>query len=57
LRFTETGDARFRKNLAAQTGFNANLTGCNWRGGVDEALYVNLSAAGTVDVTIMYNEE
>jgi len=57
LRFTKTGTAHFRKNLAAQTGFNANLIGCNWRGGEDEALYINLSANVVVDCTILYQEE
>ena len=57
LMFTTTGTAHFTKNLAVQTGFNANLIGCNWQGGVNEVLYVNLDAAVNVDVTIMYQEE
>lgn len=57
LRFTTTGTARFKKNLAAQTGFNASLIGCNWRGGTDEALYINLSTKGVIDCTIFYQEE
>jgi len=55
LRFA-TGTARFKKLLAAKTGFIVNLIGCNLEGGVDEALNVNLSAAGTVDVTVLGDE-
>jgi hypothetical protein len=57
LRFTITGTAHFKKCLAPQTGFNANLIGCNWVGGKDEGLYINLSADGYVECTIMYMEE
>jgi hypothetical protein len=57
LRFTATGTAYFKKNLAPQTGFNANLIGGNWLGGKDEGFYINLSADGSVECTIMYMEE
>jgi hypothetical protein len=57
LRFTTTGTAHFTKYLAPQTGFNANLIGCNWVGGKDESFYINLSADGSVECTIMYEEE
>ena len=55
LRFA-TGTARFKKLLAAKTGFIMNLVGCNWEGAVDEALNVNLSATGTVDITVLGDE-
>jgi hypothetical protein len=57
LRFTTTGTAYFKKYLAPQTGFNVNLIGCNWVGGKDESFYINLSANGSVECTIMYEEE
>jgi len=56
LRFTATGTGRFRKNLVSGGGWAANLLGANWLGGTDEGLYVNLGAAGTVDVTVIYEE-
>lgn len=55
LRFG-TGTARFKKTLAPKTGFIMNLKGCNWEGGVNEALNINLSGAGTVDVTVLGQE-
>lgn len=55
LRFA-TGTARFKKLLAAKTGFIMNFIGCNWEGAVDEILNINLSAAGTVDVTVLGDE-
>lgn len=57
LRFTSTGTARFQATLAAKTGFLVNLIACNWEGGDNEDLYVNLSAAGTIDVTALYTIE
>jgi len=56
LRFTTTGTAHFKKNLVSGGGWALNLIGSNWQGGVNEALYVNLSAAGTVDVTLLAEE-
>jgi len=56
LRFAAAGTARFKKTLAANTGFIINLIGTNWEGAADEVLYINLSAAGTVDVTVMKDE-
>lgn len=55
LRFA-SGTARFKKTLAAKTGFIVNLLGANWEGGADEALKVNLSATGAVDVTVLGEE-
>jgi hypothetical protein len=52
LKFAAGGTARFKKLLAAKTGFVVNLVGCNWEGTADQALIINLSAAGTVDVTV-----
>lgn len=56
LRFTAGGSAHFKGALASGGGFAINLIGCNWLGGVNEILYVNLSAAGTVDVSVMVDE-
>lgn len=56
LRFTTTGEARFKANLAPNSGYTINLVGCNWEGGVGEDLFVNLSAAGTVDITVIGEE-
>ena len=56
LRFGSAGAGRFKKTLATKTGFALNLVGCNWEGAADEPLIVNLSAAGTVDVTVMGEE-
>jgi hypothetical protein len=56
LRFGSAGTLRFTSTLAANTGWNMNLIGCNWEGAADEILYVNLSAAGTVDVTVLGEE-
>lgn len=53
LRFTAAGTARFKKLLAAKTGFIVNLVGSNWEGGAAEILFINLSAAGTVEFTVM----
>lgn len=56
LRFTDTGTLHFRGNLAPQTGYTLNLTGCNFLGEKDEVLYINLAVDGTVDYTVMYTE-
>ena len=56
LRFAAAGTARFKKTLNSYTGFIINLIGTNWEGSADEALIINLSAAGTVDVTVMKDE-
>jgi hypothetical protein len=56
LRFAAAGTARFKKTLAANAGFIINLIGTNWEGAADEVLYINLSAIGTVDVTVMKDE-
>jgi hypothetical protein len=56
LRFAAAGTARFKKLLAAKTGFIINLIGTNWEGAADEVLYINLSDAGTVEVTVMKDE-
>jgi len=56
LRFAAAGTARFKKTLAANTGFIINLIGTNWEGAADEALIINLSAIGIVDVTVMKDE-
>jgi hypothetical protein len=56
LRFTEKGDAHFQGNIAPQTGYTLNLTGCNWIGGKGEPFYINLDYDGTIDVTVMYSE-
>jgi hypothetical protein len=53
LRMTAAGSAKFKKTLAANTGFIVNLQHCNWEGAADEDLFINLSGAGTVDVTVM----
>lgn len=51
-----TGTARFKKTLASKTGFIINLLGANWEGATDEPLIINLSANGTVDVTVLGDE-
>lgn len=56
LRFAAAGTARFTKTLASYTGFIINLIGTNWEGAADEALIINLSATGTVEVTVMKDE-
>jgi hypothetical protein len=56
LRFAAAGTARFKKTLNSYTGFIINLIGTNWEGAADEVLYINLSAIGTVDVTVMKDE-
>jgi hypothetical protein len=56
LRFAAAGTAQFKKTLNSYTGFIINLIGTNWEGAADEALIINLSAAGTVDVTVMRDE-
>ncbi|MEM2119126.1 MAG: hypothetical protein QW840_03265 [Candidatus Bathyarchaeia archaeon] len=56
LKFAAGGTARFRKTLAAKTGFVMNLVGCSWEGNVGDALIISLSSAGTVDVTVMGEE-
>ena len=56
LRFGVAGNARFRTLLGAKTGWIANLIAANWQGAADEVLYVNLSVAGTVDVTVLGDE-
>lgn len=56
LRFTATGTARFRATLVANTGYTLNLIGCNWEGATDEALIINLSATGTIDITVLGEE-
>jgi len=56
LRFTTTGTIYFSSTLAATGMINANLLPHYWEGAVNEALYVNLSAAGNVDVTVLYGE-
>ena len=53
FRMTAAGSAKFKKTLAANTGFIINLQHCNWEGAADDDLYINLSGAGTVDVTVM----
>jgi len=53
FRMTAAGSAKFKRTLAANTGFIVNLQHCNWEGAADEDLYINLSGAGTVDVTVM----
>jgi len=53
LRMLAGGAAKFKKTLAANTGFIINLQHCNWEGAADDDLYINLSGAGTVDVTVM----
>jgi len=53
FRMTAAGSANFKRTLAAYTGFIVNLQHCNWEGAADEDLYINLSGAGTVDVTVM----
>lgn len=57
LKFTAAGDLHYRANLAANTGYNMNLTHDDWHGGDNEAFIINLSVAGTVDVTIGYETE
>lgn len=54
LRFTAAGALHYRATLAANTGYNMNLTHDDWHGGDNENFLVNLSVAGTVDVTIGY---
>lgn len=56
LRLTSGGDPHFKGNLASGGGFAINLIGCNWLGGVNQALYVNLSAVGSVDVSVQAEE-
>jgi len=53
FRMLAGGSAKFKKTLAANTGFIVNLQHCNWEGIADDDLYINLSGAGTVDVTVM----
>ena len=53
FRMLAGGSANFKKTLAANTGFIVNLQHCNWEGIADDDLYINLSGAGTVDVTVM----
>jgi len=54
LRFGAAGALHYAANLAANTGYNMNLTHDDWHGGDNEAFYINLNAVGTVDVTIGY---
>jgi len=56
LRFTSGGTAHFKKTLAAKSGWGLNLLGAYWEGAVNEGFYVNLGAAGSVDVTILSEE-
>lgn len=56
LRDGAAGDARFQGTLAPNTFISKNLTGCNWKLTAGNSLYVNLSAIGTVDVTVMKDE-
>jgi hypothetical protein len=53
LRMAVGGSPKFKKTLAANTGFIVNLQHCNWEGAADEDLFINLSGAGTVNVTVM----
>jgi len=56
LRFTATGTLTYKKKIASESGWIKNLIGCNWEGGVDEDLFINLSGAGTVSYTITKEE-
>lgn len=56
FRFGAAGSAMFKSLLAAKSGFIANLVSANWEGAVDEVLFVNLSAAQTLNVTVMVDE-
>lgn len=54
LRFGDAGDLHYAATLAANTGYNMNLTHDDWEGGDNEAFNINLGAGGTVDVTVGY---
>lgn len=56
LRDGSTGTARFQATLAANTGYALNLTGAHWKLTAGNSLYINLSAAGTVDISGLKNE-
>ena len=56
LREGAAGTARFQAALAANSGYLMNLIGCNWELAIDAILYVNLSGAGTVDITVIGEE-
>ena len=57
LRFGAAGTINFRGDLAADGGTRAmNLIDAEVEGAADEALIVNLDAAGDIDVTVVTEE-
>jgi len=56
LRDGASGAAKFQATLTANTGITINLLGCNWQLTQGNNLVVNLSVAGTVDVTVLGEE-
>lgn len=56
LRYSESGSDRFRARLAGDGGMiNANLIGAYWQGVAGSQLYANLTAAGSIAITLGYN--